>query len=383
MDLVDKYSRLWHEEVQEKKRTARGVHGRTGKRGYVGKMMLTADFLSGKEKREYIKSGKVRVYNMRDVMPFEEFNQFNKEEQKNLLEGWRKLYPNDDIQKTMGVNKNTFYELIDTLGLKKKIGPIKKSEKMKLTNAEINDYKEKMPEYEIYKYIVPEQQQYLFNYHREKYNSPLEFATAWGVDPNIVYRIGSSIRKKERLEKLKQDNKEKKKKNSAAMKIDKKNNKDNSTNGLVEETATISPSEEVIIPRETKNVETPEVTTPDTEQVQLETEYSEVDVQTTEKSNEEETLQQVIPQEQLDQVEESEEVLVEQEEKPLLFNIHEVVDAESLIRRLNKLSLFIEGEDKTYDLKIEIREVEREPGSKNDTVELLQKISNLVSSISK
>lgn len=376
---MDKYSRLWHEEVQEKKRTARGVYGRTGKRGYVGKMMLTADFLSGKEKREYIKSGKVRTYNMKDVMSYEEFSKFNKEEQRNLLEGWRKLYPNDEIQKGMGIAKNTFYELIDSLGLKKKIGAIKKSEKMKLTDSEINDYKEKMPEYEIYKYIVQEQQTYLFNYHREKYNSPLEFAKAWGVDPNIVYRIGSSIRRKDNVKKMK--NEKKSKSSSAAMKIDKKKvDKGTSTKGLVEETAIISPADEVVIPRETKNNKKPEVEEFELPEVEVQPEITETqEEQTLEKTLEAPVLPPTITD---NQQEELENFQPEEEPKPLLFNIHEEVDAEGLLRRLNKLSLFIEGENKVYDLKIEIREVEPTPGSKNNNAELLQQISKLVSSIS-
>ena len=38
-----------------KKRTASGVHHKTGKRGYVGKMLFPTDMLKGKEKRSYQK----------------------------------------------------------------------------------------------------------------------------------------------------------------------------------------------------------------------------------------------------------------------------------------------------------------------------------------
>ncbi|MGR5978869.1 hypothetical protein ACT7DJ_14165 [Bacillus cereus] len=48
--------RVLQEEIREKKRTASGVHHKTGKRGYVGKMLFPNDMLKGKEKRSYQKS---------------------------------------------------------------------------------------------------------------------------------------------------------------------------------------------------------------------------------------------------------------------------------------------------------------------------------------
>jgi hypothetical protein len=230
---MDLYSKLWNEEIRDKKRTARGVHGKTGKRGYVGKMMLTSDFLSGKEKREYTKSGKVRTYNMKDIMPYLEFQTFNQEEQKKLLKSWRDIYSNEKIINEMQINKNVYYDLVSDFSLKKKMGAIPKSEKITLTKKELVDYYEKMPEYEIYKYIIPEQQEILFSYHQNNHSSPTEFAEAWGVDPAIIYRLGSAFRNKNKQVKEKDKKKLNKKLQSAAMSLSTDTNKED-TNGLME-----------------------------------------------------------------------------------------------------------------------------------------------------
>lgn len=58
--------RVFYNDVAEKKRTARGIHAMTGKRGYVGKMIMPSDYMNRKDKKEYTRSGDVMVTNFYD-----------------------------------------------------------------------------------------------------------------------------------------------------------------------------------------------------------------------------------------------------------------------------------------------------------------------------
>lgn len=105
-------------EVRDKKRTASGVHSKTGKRGYVGKMYLTSDLLKGKAKRDYQGTGKVVKWNMYDkILPKYDFEARSEEEQKAMLGHWREVYRTADIAKDMGVSTNTLSKYVKKLGL--------------------------------------------------------------------------------------------------------------------------------------------------------------------------------------------------------------------------------------------------------------------------
>jgi hypothetical protein len=109
---------LFLEEVREKKKAASGVHHKTGKRGYVGKMLFPSDIMSRKEKYNYRKSGKVMTSNIYDtVLPLNELLKLETHEQRNRLAYWRTQYDNKSIQNMMSTNNSTYYELVKTLGL--------------------------------------------------------------------------------------------------------------------------------------------------------------------------------------------------------------------------------------------------------------------------
>lgn len=113
-------ARLFNDEVKDKKRTASGVHHKTGKRGYVGKLYFTSDLLKGKEKREYQGTGKVIRSNMYDtILPFNEFEALTAEDQKQHLVQYRKRYSSKEIIKAWGIGQYQFYKLIDSLGIPK------------------------------------------------------------------------------------------------------------------------------------------------------------------------------------------------------------------------------------------------------------------------
>jgi hypothetical protein len=109
---------LLMQENREKKRAASGIHSRKGKRGYVGKMYTPVDFLKGKEKRNYVKAGKITVSNLFDeILSQEEFDKLEENEQKNRLMYWRLNHSVEKIKKEMGVTHGRYYRYIKELDL--------------------------------------------------------------------------------------------------------------------------------------------------------------------------------------------------------------------------------------------------------------------------
>lgn len=112
------FHKEFEKEVRDKKRTASGVHSKTGKRGYVGKMMLTSDLLKGKAKRDYQGTGKVVQWNMYEqILRKFDFEARSEEDQKAMLTYWREHYRTADIAKEMGISSNTLTKYVKQLGV--------------------------------------------------------------------------------------------------------------------------------------------------------------------------------------------------------------------------------------------------------------------------
>jgi hypothetical protein len=110
----------FYEDVREKKKTASGVHHKTGKNGYTGKILFASDLMSRKEKYNHRKAGKVMTTNLYDqITPIAEFRELEREEQRNRMIHWRNKYPNKDIQKAMGVANSPFFKIVNELELPK------------------------------------------------------------------------------------------------------------------------------------------------------------------------------------------------------------------------------------------------------------------------
>lgn len=121
---------VFHEEVREKKRTASGVHHKTGKRGYTGKILFPTDFMSRKEKYNHRKAGKCVTTNLYDsILTKEEFDQLEQQEKRNRMIYWRTNFSNKEIQKAMGIANSPYYKIVDSLDLPK--APRTHSEKQK------------------------------------------------------------------------------------------------------------------------------------------------------------------------------------------------------------------------------------------------------------
>ena len=110
----------FYEDIREKKRTASGIHHKTGSRGYVGKMRFPTDIMSRKDKYNYRKAGKVMISNLMDeILTIDEFENLEKIEQKRFLEYWRSKYTNLEITEKMGIWNARYYKIVAELGLPK------------------------------------------------------------------------------------------------------------------------------------------------------------------------------------------------------------------------------------------------------------------------
>jgi hypothetical protein len=112
--------KVFLDDIREKKKAASGIHSRTGKRGYVGKMLFATDFMSRKEKYNYRKAGRVMTSNMYDeIIQIADFEQLEQHEQRNRFQYWRSKYNNEEIKKGLGIHNAKLYNIIDDLGLPK------------------------------------------------------------------------------------------------------------------------------------------------------------------------------------------------------------------------------------------------------------------------
>lgn len=120
MYKVSEAEKCFLEEVREKKKTASGVHHKTGKRGYVGKMLFAHDLMSRKEKYNHRKAGKVMTSNLyENILTIDEFEQLEEYEQRNRLAYLRTQHSNKEIMSAMKTNNTTYYALVNKLGLPK------------------------------------------------------------------------------------------------------------------------------------------------------------------------------------------------------------------------------------------------------------------------
>jgi len=113
-------AKLFEQEVKDKKRIASNVHSKTGKRGYVGKMMFPTDIMSRKEKYRHRKAGKVEVTNMYDTLiTYEQFLKLSEEDKKRHLIAYRDRFTNSEILDAWRIGSNTLYKYVKKFNLPK------------------------------------------------------------------------------------------------------------------------------------------------------------------------------------------------------------------------------------------------------------------------
>ncbi|NPV26337.1 MAG: hypothetical protein HPY81_02535 [Firmicutes bacterium] len=118
--MQDQFEQFWAQDLKEKRKVISGARHRASRLGRVGRMRLPADCMDRKQRKEYMKPGEVKVYNMYDnVIPKEEFGSLPVEKQRELLLKWR-----DDprigvkgIIESWNVSRGTYYKKTKELGL--------------------------------------------------------------------------------------------------------------------------------------------------------------------------------------------------------------------------------------------------------------------------
>jgi hypothetical protein len=116
-------------EVREKKNQAYLNKARTGSKGGSRSrkgMNTPYDYLSSKEKKSL--SGEVRVGNMyTTILNWTEWENKDKETQKNLLTKWREIHSNSKIMESLSdgrrtkLNSQSYADIVNDLGCPKKI----------------------------------------------------------------------------------------------------------------------------------------------------------------------------------------------------------------------------------------------------------------------
>jgi hypothetical protein len=133
MQTMNNIEKMFFDEIRDKKKTASGVHHKTGKNGYVGTMRFPSDIMNRSEKMKYKKAGKVVTTNIFDeILPIDEFEQLETYEKRNRLQYWRNEKPNKEILQGMGISNKRYYDIVSELELPK--APRIKSDQSKIKN---------------------------------------------------------------------------------------------------------------------------------------------------------------------------------------------------------------------------------------------------------
>ncbi len=89
--MAENITKIFHQEVYEKKRTGRGVYGRASRsKGFKGSVKFPADLLKKKEKKDYTKPSEVKIFNMNKITSIKDIMalppDIGKEKFKELIE---------------------------------------------------------------------------------------------------------------------------------------------------------------------------------------------------------------------------------------------------------------------------------------------------------
>lgn len=106
--------------MREKKLAASGVHGKTGKRGYVGTVKTPADLLKGKKRKEYEGTSPVIVSSIYDeVVSLDEFKALPRNKKMIYLHEYRKRFTAKNLADMWGISDKTVYYYFRSYGMDK------------------------------------------------------------------------------------------------------------------------------------------------------------------------------------------------------------------------------------------------------------------------
>lgn len=116
--MEENLEKLIKQDILEKKKIAIGVKHRASRTGKIGKWMTPSNLMTKEQKKEYLKSGELVVYNMYDeIMDYNEFEKLTDEAKRTALMRWREKYSTQAIINKWGISRVKLYNLIHKLDI--------------------------------------------------------------------------------------------------------------------------------------------------------------------------------------------------------------------------------------------------------------------------
>ncbi|EML6324862.1 hypothetical protein QCQ60_005206 [Bacillus cereus] len=209
--MRENIEKIFRQEVREKKRIGSNIFSRVSTRKGGSYFHVPYLYMSKKEQKKL--SGEVRAYNMYEIISIEEFSKKSKDEQKMLFEAWREKHTNGQIMQGMGISKGAFSKWMDELNIERKPSNlsrgISESEKIEVSEEELESMKKELCDYETFKMLPSHQQEELFNiYYGTLYKKGKQLANAWDVNPSVIYSLQYKFNQKNKKEEAKQQKQE-------------------------------------------------------------------------------------------------------------------------------------------------------------------------------
>lgn len=212
-ELLMNIERLFHEEIRDKKRIGSNIFSRVSTRKGGGNQALRTPsyFMKGSNKYKKL-SGDVEVYNLNDIISYQEFSDKDKSQQKMFMETWKAKYKAKEIQDKMGISKNVYYKIIENLGLptETRRGRHPKNAKPEdlhvvLSDEEMSKYMDDFIDFSLFKQLPKHQQIPLLESYLKDFPVQSELAKVWGADLKYVYYISSVARKQKKKQEQKEN----------------------------------------------------------------------------------------------------------------------------------------------------------------------------------
>lgn len=194
MKLAENITKLFYDDVRQKKKSANGIHCKTGTRGLIGKVRFATDLMSPKEKAEYTKSGKVVVFSMNDILKYEQFKKLSKKEQKEYLIIWRNLYNNNEIIEKMDIPKSEYFDIARGFGILNSTGR-RRGNKIQLSDGRMEYYLNNLIDYKNMRNLDEEQKAILFDAYLSQFNNKKDLANVWGISNGAIYSLSDRLNK--------------------------------------------------------------------------------------------------------------------------------------------------------------------------------------------
>ena len=204
--MTNEIDKLFRDEVAEKKRAGRGIFSRVSTRKGGTNQALRTPYLymSNREKRNL--NGEVEVFNMNEILKWNEFNALKEDRQLELMKHWRVKYLTKEIKEGLGVSNYVFYKTLKRLGLEldESKSPMKSQLRIKLSEHELEDVlkSQEFIAFSKFKTLNYAQQMVIFENYLERSGGQVsKLLRAWkGSEDGYLYYVSGKVKKKKAKE---------------------------------------------------------------------------------------------------------------------------------------------------------------------------------------